>query len=323
MKRDTRPLRYDSDPHGVTRRDIVPAPVRFAEESSPASSTGPVRELQPYPALRPHADEATVKYALIQDASAPPYAEGERPSDVPPELRSGTRVTPTSTLPPTTALRAPSTTPPASHVKTKAPLPSNARIVTPLPSNARIVTPPPHTRIVTPLPSNARIVTPLPRSEDRYATASVSFAPPAKPISVAPPASAPHVPARQPAPLRGPSPLGTAVIALITIVVAARLGASLGDGSLQRLWTRSFAETPKPALAPVPNPVRTTPVSAALAPPLRPQITSAVPRSAPVPAASSAPAVRFEDLPAEPTSEAETPATPVASPRVHPRTHRR
>jgi hypothetical protein len=331
MKRDTRPLRCDNDPHGVTRRDIIPAPIRFGEESSPASSSGPIRELQPYSALRPNADDATVKYALVQDASAPHYAEGERPSDVPPELRSGTRVTPTSTLPPKAALRAPSTTPPASHVKAKAPqpnaristpLPSKARIGAPLPSNARIGTPlPSNARISTPLPSNARIITPLPRSDGHYTTPSVSFAPAPKPISIAPSASAPPASRHRPPPLRGPSLLGTVSIALITIVFAAILGASLGNGSMPRLWTRFFAEAPQPALAPAANPLRTPAVSAPRAPSLHPQVAAPAPSSASAPAAPSTPAVRFEDLPAEPTSEVET--APLGAPRVHPRTHRR
>jgi hypothetical protein len=303
MKRDTRPLRCDNDPHGVTRRDIIPAPIRFGEESSPASSSGPIRELQPYSALRPNADDATVKYALVQDASAPHYAEGERPSDVPPELRSGTRVTPTSTLPPKAALRAPSTTPPASHVKAKAPQPN--------------------ARISTPLPSNARIITPLPRSDGHYTTPSVSFAPAPKPISIAPSASAPPASRHRPPPLRGPSLLGTVSIALITIVFAAILGASLGNGSMPRLWTRFFAEAPQPALAPAANPLRTPAVSAPRAPSLHPQVAAPAPSSASAPAAPSTPAVRFEDLPAEPTSEVETPAAPLGAPRVHPRTHRR
>jgi len=332
MKRDTRSLRYDSDPQGVTRRDVVPAPIRFAEESSPASSAGPMRELRPYPGLRPHADEPTVNYGRVQDLSAPPQqGDGERPSDVPAELRSGTRVTPTSTLPPTAAVAAPSTTPPASHVKAKAPhpnariatpLPSNARIATPRPSNARIATPlPSNARIATPLPSNARIATPLPRSEGRYATASVSFAPPPKPISAESPAFAPPASARTPP--RAPSLLGTVSIALITIVLAAIVGATLGDGSLQQLWSRSFGAARQAPPAAAANPAPTAPVALPAAPAVRPHAVAPAQSSPPVPAEPSAPALRFEDLPAEQAPAVDPPAPPVVSPRLHPRAHQR
>lgn len=320
MKRETRPRRYDGDAQGATRRDTVPAAVRFSEDSSPASSAGPARELQRYPALRPHADEATVKYSLMQDGSAAPGREdGDRASDLPPEFRSGTRVTPTSP-------RAPSTTPPASHVKSKAPqaserlktsLPSNARITTPLPSNARIRTP---------LPSSARITTPLPRSEGHYATPSVSFAPPPKPISVAPTASAPLASARRPPVPSGAKLLGTVVIALVTIVLAAVIGATLGDGSLQRLCARLFSEAPKSAPALTPNATRAPPASPRLAP--SPRVVAPAPQRSPSgPATSSAPSVRFEDLApeAEPEPAADpsvAPAVRAAPPRVHQRWRR-
>ncbi len=60
MKRESRPLEYENDPQALTRPDIVPAALR---------------ELAPYRELRPHSDEQTVKYALVQGVStvsAPP-----------------------------------------------------------------------------------------------------------------------------------------------------------------------------------------------------------------------------------------------------------
>lgn len=334
MKRETRTLKCDFDPQAATRRDLVPAPVRFAEESSPASSIEPMRELQPYTALRPNADDQTVKYALMQGGSAPGHEAGERPSDVPAELRSGTRVTPTATLPPAPMPGTHSTTPPASHVQAKVPpapanariptplpanariptpLPANARIATPLPSNARIRTPlPANARIATPLPANARIATPLPR-DARYASSSISFAPPPRPV---PESSLP--PPRAAAATRGPSLLLTLLVAGMTIAAAAFVGASLGDGSLQRWWARSFADAPKSAPAVTASPARSVPASPAAT--VRPRdVTPAEPPASSA-VDSSAPAVRFQDLPpSEPTSEAEAPEPPVAPVLKRPR----
>lgn len=305
MKRETRSLRYDNDPQEVTRRDLAPAPLRFGEQSSPASSLEPLRELKPYPALRPHADDATVKYALVQDASRSRRDDGERPSDLPSEFRSGTRVTPTSTLPPTLSSTA-STTPPASHVQARAPVPPNARIPTPLPANARITTP---------LPANARIATPLPRSDQRYATSSVSFAPPPKPLSTSLPA-APH----RAAPAPGPSMLGLSGIALLTIILAAFVGATLGDGAAERLWARFSGDVPKPAPAAVAPQTRTAAPSPAPAATTRSQ--ASVEHAAPAATLSSPPAVRFEDLPsAEPATNVDVPAALARKP-MRPTRHR-
>ncbi|HTQ06470.1 MAG TPA: hypothetical protein VMI54_21570 [Polyangiaceae bacterium] len=273
----------------VTRPDIVPAPLRFAEESAPASSIEPMRELKPYPALRPHADDATVKYALMQGVS---------------------------TVPPP---RAQSTVPPASHTQRKTPTATSAPIRTPLPRPAeRLATPLPHgaPRLTTPLPKGAEhLATPLPRTTERFSTPSVSFLSPPRPVPDLPP------PSRRPAGRRqGPSTLTVGLILLVTTVVAAAAGASLGDRSVERATTRWFGGSPKPVAAPPAKAIPPAPVSmpTITAPLATAAGTQAVPRASAPPVSAAlapserSPAVRFEDLPpAEQAPSAQAPSTPV------------
>lgn len=288
MKREPRFRRCDNDPQAITRPDIACAPIPLPEESGPASSIEPMRELLPYTAPRPHSDDATVKYALVQGASTvTPRHDGERPSDVPAEHRSGTRSTPTSTLPPP-APALPPTRPPASGVQAKAPAP----------------------------PKNAALATPLPGRAERIITPSISFAPPPQPLQeLLPPVAAQSVARRE-----GPSTWRVVLLLAVTSIAAAAVGASLGDGSLQRLWARWFGAAPNPALVPShASEPAAAPSARATATPLR--VTPPAERPAPAVAPSAPAAVRFQDLPAEPTTADDAPAVPAV--RKHPRVPRR
>jgi hypothetical protein len=163
-----------------------------------------------------------------------------------------------------------------------------------------------------PPPRSAAIATPLPKRADRSSTPSVSFAPPPKPI----PESSP-VPLRVTRRQRGPSALRVVLILLATTLVAAAVGASLGDGSLQRLSARWLAEVRSRSVAP---PARSGASPAAPAP----RVSASAEHSA-APAASTPRAltVRFQDLPVGEQAPVDAGSPLPAAPRKHARGPRR
>jgi hypothetical protein len=280
--------RYDNDPDVITRPDTVPAVLRFAEESSPAIETGAHRELKPYPAVPPPSDEATVVYALSAMQPTP------RVVTPLPELRSGTRNSLASTVPP------PSRTRRKSEPRVSEFMAEDARfderpqatpvymMMSPASVEGPTLAPPAPAPPAPPAPAQGSTL--APPSNTRTTARRAAVAPP----TLAPPAFV----ALEEAPRRG---TGRAfLLGALTTIVAALIGAGLGNGSIkdsvERLRGGGVATT-----APVSAP---RPAKAAAQPPV--VVAAPPPAPVPTPEAARVPVVRFQDL--TPTQADETQA---------------
>jgi hypothetical protein len=261
-----RASRYDNDPDVNTRPDTVPGPIRFAEESLTALDAKVQRELAPYPSLQPLSDERTVNYGIVSPFSD---ARGHTPSNAGVELRSGTQHMLASTVPP----------------------PSRTRVKLDSATNEDAL--------------RTREHRSSPRAEEHRSSprAEEHRSSPRAPDQQANPRAAERRAGAAAASLPPPAPMPletsrkgmrTFLLGAVTAIVAAAVGASLGNGSLQGAASKLFGGTEAAPVLGAPVPAK--PAEA------RPNIVAPAPAGAePPPAApaeaSGVPVMSFQELP--------------------------